>query len=208
MSSKFFVAAAVAAGLVISAGSADAQRPNEPKKANKYSSTMVRSYDSCALADNNDLTAGGLPLPACAPAVPSDGMCTLEAGKAAAKVDIKEKKGEFEGSLKVTKIQGCDGEELCAAVSSRVTTQNCNSGDPNGCTVALEFTETGTTGVGFDTQICCTIDKGNCKAKIALNTALGSAVITAGNTTAVAVGNVTLIRTGGGAFLSAGVLSN
>ncbi len=208
LSKKLIVAASVLA-IGAMASTATAQRPEEPKKANKVSATLVRSYDACEIGSVNDTTGGALALSACAPSVPADTTCSLEAVKSSAKVDIKEKKGALEGSLKVTKIIGCEGEELCAEVDARVTTDNCTSGDPEGCTVWETLTElNGLSANGFASGICCTIDsKGNCKAKIGLNEALGSAVIVAGDNTSVTIGRVTLARTGGGNFLVSGLLS-
>ncbi len=208
LNKKLIVAASLLA-IGALAGNANAVRPEEPKKANKNSSTMVRAYDFCAIGSALDTTGGALSLPACAPAVVSDATCTLEAGKASAKVDIKEKKGEFEGAIKVSKIVGCDGQELCAHVSARVTTDNCTSGNPDGCTVTGDLTEVGglASPNGFNSQICCTVAKGSCKAKIALNVALGSAAIVPGDNTSVTIGRVNLVRTGGGVFLASGLLS-
>lgn len=205
---KIIVAASVLA-ITAMASNASAVRPEEPKKANKFSATLVRAYDGCDIGSTNTNTSGALALPACSPSVPSDTTCSLEAGKASAKVDIKEKKGFFEGSVKVSKLVGCDGEELCAFVSARVTTQNCASGDPDGCTVSDDLTGFG--GVlsanGFDSGICCTVSKGSCKVKLGLNEALGSAAIVPGDNTSVTIGRVNLQRTGGGNVLSSGLLS-
>lgn len=204
---KLIIAAAAVAvsGLV---STADAQRPEEPKKANKFSATLVRAYDACDIGSVNDTTNGALALSACAPAVPSDTTCALEAGKASAKVDIKEKKGEFEGSIKVSKLVGCDGEQLCAFVDARVTTQACTSGNVGGCTVWESLTEKGGLDPdGFDSMICCTVAKGSCKIKIGLNAALGTPAIVPGDNASVTIGSVNLRRTGGGNVLASGLLA-
>lgn len=208
MNKKLIVAAAAVVALGAWSTAAMAQRTTEePKKANKVSGTMVRAYDACAVP--NDTTGGGLPLGACAPAVPSDSMCQLEALKGGAKVDLKEKKGELEGSVKIGKLTGCEGEELCLFADARVTTDNCQSGDPEGCTVASAATELG--GLlapnGFGSNICCIVDKGNCKVKIALNDALGADVVTGTSNTSITIGRLSMQRTGGGNVFSMGLLS-
>jgi len=177
---------------------------NEPAKAGKYQSTLVTAYKPCTAP--NDTTNGALPLPACHPAVPDDLVCSFNggSGKAAAKVDPA---GDVALKIQLKGVDGsCDGDVLRGVAGIRVTTNQCTSADPNGCTVsnALEsnfpVTNTGS----------CTLDGGKCKIKTSINTELGAGTVSNGHQTNISILGVGLQRstgTGSPAILAnAGVL--
>ena len=169
------------------AGPALGQR-DVPKKANKYQATIVQGVEACTAA--NTILPGIAGTPACDPVVPSDPGCVFEAkggGKLLAKskddvkIQAKLKKLVSEG------VQSCEGQTLCAVASIRTTSDACDSGNP--CTG--EDQEDFPLGVA-----CCLVQKGKCKIKTTINTALPGALV-AGNRTEIIVGKVGLIRTTG-----------
>lgn len=185
-----FVLGGAFLGVALLANVSLAQRTG-PTKAGKFQATLVTAYDTCAAMDANDTTSGGLPLPACHPAVPSDGQCSIGSdggGKVAAKVDTA---GDVALKAKVKGLVGCDGETLEAQAGARVTTNNCMSADADGCTV-FEL-------VGFPVTDggSCVVDTGKCQIKTTLNAELGAGTITAGENTSIELNGVTLSRNTG-----------
>lgn len=161
-----------------------------PTKAKKFQSTLVTSYDVC-VGPGNDTTAGALPLGACHPAVPADGQCSIDpggGGKVQAKVDPS---GDVALKVKLKGIVGCDGEVLQAQAGARVTTNNCNSADVDGCTVVDLI------GFPITSPGNCTIANGQCQIKTTLNTELGPGVLVPGENTSIELAGAALSRVGG-----------
>jgi hypothetical protein len=183
----FLIIAGVSLGITLFAVPSDAQR-NEPKKANKFQSTLVTSYELCAVP--NDATGGGLALPACSPAVATDTQCTLgprSVGKLLGKVS---KFGDILLNAKLTDIQNCEGESLCAVASLQATTNNCVSNDPGGCTtIAIPD-------LPFPDPACCVVNKRKCKIKTTVNTAIPG-VLNSGDLTSITLSGCGLGRTTG-----------
>src|SRR5262249_12901398 len=126
-----FVFGGALLGVMLLANASMAQR-SDPAKAGKFQSTLVTAYKACLAP--NDTAGGTLPLPACHPAVADDDTCKVPAaggGKTAAKVDPA---GDIALKTKLKGVTGCDGETFQGIVTVRVTTNNCVSADPNGCT--------------------------------------------------------------------------
>jgi hypothetical protein len=173
-------------GLMLLANASMAR--SDPAKAKKFQASLVTAYNACSAP--NDTTAGGLPLPACHPAVPSDDTCTIDSkggGKVAAKADPA---GDIAVKVKLKGIGGCDGETLQGLASTRVTTNNCSSADPNGCTI-VDLTDFNITATS-----ACVIDKGKCQIKTTVNANYPLA-ITAGKSTSFTINGVALNRTTG-----------
>jgi hypothetical protein len=181
----FITACCIAVGLFIQ-GAALGVR-HEPKKANKFQATLVTSYAECT--SPNDTLGGGIPLPGCHPAVPADGHCYINA-KGGGKVLAKEKNGDIAIKAKLKGIEGCDGETLCAEASLRATTDNCLSGDPDGCT-STNFANLPITYAG-----CCMVTKGKCQIKTTVDTEVPGAVMS-GDNASIALLGCSLARTTG-----------
>ena len=172
-------------GVALFSSASLAQRSG-PSKAGKFQTTLVTAYDACVAS--NDTTTGSLPLPACHPAVPSDGQCTISSsggGKAAAKVDPA---GDVALKIKLKGIEGCDGETLQGQATLRVTTNQCASLDADGCTVS-DLTHFPVTSGGN-----CVIDKGQCQIKTTVNTEIGAGTLSAGHNTSIELGGIFLKR--------------
>jgi hypothetical protein len=176
-----------AIGIALIAGPAVGQLRNVPKKANKYQATIVQGVEACTVA--NTIAPGALMTPACDPVVPSDPNCLFDAkggGKvlAKAKDDIK-----IVAKLKKLVNEGansCEGETLCAVASIRTTADACGTGNP--CTTI----DQDDLPLGL---ACCQVQKGKCKIKTTVNTALPGALVP-GNRTEFTIGQVGLKRTG------------
>lgn len=162
-SKRMIGVAAVALGVAMVSGPVVAQNANNPKKADKLASATVRAYEPC-IAPNDTTEAG---LPTCAPAVASDTVCDgfTANGSGKNKVSLKGKGAAADIHINVAMKglqSGCEGETLCPAVTLRVTTQDCVSGNPAGCTQVdlVDFQ------VGFPaTGGCCVVTNGKCKIK-------------------------------------------
>jgi len=173
-------------GVMLLANSSMAQR-SDPGKAGKFQSTLVTAYKACLAP--NDTTAGSLPLPACHPAVPDDNTCKVPSaggGKAQAKVDPA---GDVALKVKLKGVTGCDGETFQGITSVRVTTNNCASADPNGCTVS-DLNDFPITSAGS-----CVVDAGKCQIKTTVNTELGAGTLTAGDDISITLNGTGLKRT-------------
>jgi len=160
---------------------------NDPGKAGKFQATLVTAYKACLAP--NDTTLGALPLAACHPAVPDDNTCQVPSaggGKAQAKVDPA---GDVALKLQLKGVVGCDGETFQGITSVRVTTNNCVSADPDGCTV-VDLTDFPITSTGS-----CTVTGGKCKIKTTVNTELGAGTLTAGKDTSITLNGNGLKRT-------------
>jgi len=198
MKRKIALAATVALGFAFAAAPAIGQLRNVPKKANKYQATIVQGVEACTAA--NTTAPGLLGTPACDPVVPSDPNCVFDA-KGGGKVLAKSKDDiKIQAKLKKLVNEGansCEGETICAVASVRTTSNGCLSGNP--CTTI----DQNDLPLGV---ACCTVQKGKCKIKTTVNTALPGALVQ-GNQTEIIVGQVGLIRTGGpGVAFRAGLL--
>lgn len=188
-------------GLTLLSSASLAQR-SDPAKAKKYQATLVTAYDACAAP--NDTTSGSVPLPACHPAVPSDAVCQIDTkggGKVSAKADPA---GDVALKVKLKGILGCDGDTLQAFAGIQVTTQNCASADPGGCTtITVGFPVTGPGN--------CVIANGKCQIKSTVNTELGAGTLAAGDNASITLGSITLGRItvvngpGNGSVAAAGI---
>lgn len=171
-------------GVTLLASASLAQR-SDPTKANKFQSTLVTAYAPCTVP--NDTTAGSLPLLACAPAVPGDDVCTIDAGgggKVQAKADAA---GDVALKAKIKGIANCEGDKLKAYAGIRVTTNNCTSANPGGCTTQDQLFPVTAAGD-------CTIDGGKCGIKTTVNAELGAGTLTAGENTSITLNGVQLVR--------------
>ena len=196
-----FVLGGTLAGVTLLVGASQAQR-SDPAKAKKYQATLVTAYAPCAAP--NDTTAGSVPLPACHPAVPGDAVCKIDpkgGGKVSAKSDPA---GDVAIKLKLKGILGCDGDTLQAAAGVQVTTQNCASADPGGCTtITLSIPVSGPGN--------CVVAKGKCQIKSTVNTELGAGTLAAGDNVSITLGSIILARTtmvngaGNGQVAAAGI---
>ena len=172
--------------MMLFANTSMAQR-SDPGKAGKFQSTLVTAYKACLAP--NDTTAGALPLPACHPPVPDDDTCQVPnagGGKTQAKVDPA---GDVALKFKLKGVSGCDGETFQAVATLRLTTNDCLSADPNGCTV-VDLTDFPLTGPGS-----CVVSDGKCQIKTTVNTELGAGTLVAGKNTSITLGGVGLKRT-------------
>ena len=175
--------------------SASFGRPTPPKKANKYQATIVTGVEACTVT--NTTAPGLLSTPACDPVVASDNVCQFgSAGKGSGKVQAKAK-DDIAIAVKLGGLTDtCNGESLCAVASVRTSQNGClSSGDCS--TVTQENLPLGVA--------CCTVDKGKCKIKTTVNTALPGALVT-GNLAEFTLGEVGLQRSGGGYAFRAGLL--
>lgn len=182
-----FVFGGACIGVALLSSASMAQRTG-PAKAKKFQANLVTAYDICNAMDANTNTIGGLMLPACSPAVPSDGTCSIDpggGGKVQAKADAA---GDVALKVKLKGIVGCDGEELQAQADARVTTNNCADANPDGCTV-FELISFPVTNPGN-----CVIANGQCQIKSTVNAELGAGTIVAGENTSIEIGNVVLER--------------
>ena len=176
---------AVMLGAMLIAGPSLAQRSG-PQKAKKFQSNVVTAYDPCTVPD--DSSGGLLPLPACSPAVPEDGLCTIDVkggGKIQAKVDAA---GDIAIKVKVKKIANCDGETVTIGANLRITTNNCLSADPNGCTVVDQ--------PSFN-LVTTTITSGQISVNTTVNAEAGMPIITAGQNTSFEITGADITRTTG-----------
>ena len=196
-SKRMIGVAAVALGVAMVSGPVVAQNANNPKKADKGFVASVRAYEPCIVP--NDATAVGIP--SCAPAVGSDTVCDgfTANGSGKSKVSLKGKGAaadiHINVALKGLKA-GCEGETLCPAATLRVTTQDCVSGDPAGCTqVDLVDLQLGFPATGG----CCVVTNGKCKIKTTVVTNIPGATI-GGQTETTQIDSTSLTRvTGPGA---------
>jgi hypothetical protein len=189
--------AAVALGVAMVSGPVVAQNANNPKKADKGAFTIVRAYEPCIVP--NDTTALGLPT--CAPAVASDTVCDgfTANGSGKSKVSVKGQGATADVHINVAMkgLQaGCEGETLCPAATLHVTTQDCVSGDPAGCTlIDLVDFQLGSPATGG----CCVVTNGKCKIKTTLATNIMNVTL-GGQTETTQVDRTSLTRvTGPGA---------
>jgi hypothetical protein len=167
-------------------GPSHAQR-SEPLQANKFQATLVTAYKPCAAP--NDMNTGSLSLPACHPAVRDDDVCRIASdggGKFKAKPDPA---GDIAYKVQLKGIQGCDGDTLVAVATIRITTNDCGSADPNGCTI-VDLTDFPISGPGS-----CVISRGACKIGSTVNTELGAGTVQAGKLAAFQVNGAGLKRT-------------
>ncbi len=192
-----FIALGTILGVAFLVGPAMGQR-SVPKKANKYQATIVQGVEACTAT--NTTAPGILSTPACDPVVVSDPGCVFD-NKGAGKV-LAKSKDDIKISAKLSKlvnegVNSCEGETLCAVASVRTTSDACGSGNP--CTTVDQ--EDLPLGVA-----CCTVQKGKCKIKTTVNTALPGALVP-GNRTEFILGQVGLLRSGApGVAFRAGLL--
>ncbi len=186
-----FLCAATAVALFgFLAAPALGQVQTPPKKANKLILSVVEGVEACTAATT---TSGGIiNLPAC-DTTPSDSTChfTTKNGKLKGLGLVKAiaKKGDIFLNVKVNGINDeCNGESLCAVASFRATQDNCTSTDACTAEDQTDFP------LGLS---CCTVEKGKCKIKTSVNSALAGA-INANNLPSYTINGVGLARTGGG----------
>lgn len=169
------------AAVVLCAATIASAQNNEPKKANITLSKLVTAYAPCTAP--NDTTTGPLPLPACAPAVRLDPGCGFGPkgqGKLKANVVGSSTPSPNTQDLKALVIfsgldAGCVGETLSLLGTVNITTSDCLSGNPDGCTVQDTLST-------FPLGSCVVDSKGKCQIKTTAETVLGFDVIDGGNT--------------------------
>jgi hypothetical protein len=174
--------------------SASFGRPATPKKANKYQATMVNGVEACTTA--NTTAPGALSTAACDPVVASDSLCQFgPEGKGSGKVQAKAKDDVAIAAKLGGVTATCEGETLCAVAGVRTSSNGCAStGDCS--TITQPDLPLGIA--------CCQVEKGKCKIKTTVNTALPGA-LSLGKATEIIVGEVGLARTGGGVAFRAGL---
>jgi hypothetical protein len=194
---------ATTAAVGLAAAVAHAQLP-VPQKANKAQATLVQAFEPCS-APNDSVDAPGLPiaLPACSPAAPQDPGCTFGPkgqGQIQTVVTGSAKSGKQDLKIQA-KLQnlaaGCIGETLCFQTSVTASTDNCTSGNPNGCTILDVLTNPFPLGIapGFPTA-CCTVDaKGKCQIKTTLNTIIGAQFFTGQSNVSLGLNQLGVVRT-------------
>jgi len=135
----------------------------EPRKAKKYTTEAVTTYEPCLAPNDATPTIG---IPACSPVVRSDSVCGFEpdigkgrfVGRVMSSGDIKLR------GMVVGLSEGCEGEVLAAAVSVRITTENCSGG--GSCTTGDFQMPLGN----------CTVSGGSCRVSSTVNTVLPGAL--------------------------------
>ena len=131
---------------------------NEPEKAKRFESNLVRAYAPCVLF--NTVTDSFPPLPACTPSVPLDGVCGISATEGRGKVKFLVVPGDIRVKVVVKNLTGCDGETLNLVLSTRLTQDNC-LGIGADCTIAD----------AIDIPIgSCIVSNGKCKIDSTVNT--------------------------------------
>lgn len=172
-----------------------------PFKANKLITLLAKAYNTCSVP--NDSTTI-LPLPACTPVTEEDPGCNFTAkGKGILKAIVFGPTGGKDIKLiaVVTKLD-CPGQQFCPSASFQITTHDCLSGNPGGCTTV----DVPNFPLGFPPSGCCTVDsKGNCKIKSSVDASLAADVIQDGNNTNLVLQGCGMNRTGGGVTFRCGL---
>lgn len=163
----------------------------EPKKANKFQTTLVNAYDECT--SPSEVTAGALPLPAC-PAVDSSGGTCNFTEKGLGKV-LAKAKDDIKLKILAKKLENCDGEVLQAVASIQATTNDCTVSSRCSTVSLNNFEIPGAT---------CLVEKGKCLIKGTVN-GFAPGTITPGTNTAIRISGVGL-NSGTTTFLVGGVL--
>lgn len=137
---------------------------DEPRRGKAIKAPLVTAYEACT--SPNTVTAGPVPVPACAPPTRSDALCGFQGpffragyGKAAG---ITTPLGDLLFNFTAKNLApGCEGRKLCATASVRLTTERCQGGQS--CTVDipnwLSDTITG----------CCVVTGGTCRVRTSIN---------------------------------------
>jgi len=155
----------------------------EPKKANKFQSTLVNAYEECTAP--SEQTGGALALDAC-PAVDSSANQCAFGDKSKGKVQAKTK-DDVTVQVLLTKLENCEGEILCGFATARSTTNDCTVSGRCTAEDLVDFPVT----AGLSGSSCCVVDdKGKCKIKTTINSNNPAGTITTGENTAIAVFNV------------------
>ena len=176
---QWIIAGALAIGLTAPAAFA---ADGEPKKANKYQSTLINASADCVAPSES--TGGSLPLPACPS---SDHAACTFGDKAQGKV-LAKTKTDVALQVKLKGLESCaDGTMLQAFATFKSTTNNCTSSSRCTTVTIPAFPIPGAT---------CTVAKGKCQIKTTLNTLIPG-IITPGENTAIELGTVGLGLSGG-----------
>ena len=121
-------------GAMVATTAAALAGPNEPFKARIGRSDLVTAYSPCT-APNTTLQMSALPLPACGPALPNDSVCQFGSHGVGTFKASASSGPDLTLSASLSGLgSGCIGRILCPVASIRLTTNDCSSGDPNGCT--------------------------------------------------------------------------
>jgi hypothetical protein len=144
---------------------------NAPLKAKKLKVDLATAYNTCAAP--NDTTGGAPPLPACHPPTltsSTSGTHVVTFGpKGAANVQAGVATGDINIGVKSADVQDngvliADGQQLGLHIDHAVSTSdNCTSGDVNGCTTV-------DLGPLFNNTFKTTCTAGKCTLKTTVNT--------------------------------------
>lgn len=144
---------------------------NEPAKANRLLAKLVTAYSPCTAP--NDMWVGLVP--ACHPTVRSDAGCGYDPANSNAFGQMKlvvTGSGDVKISARMKGLAaGCEGESLQAVIDVRVSSDDCASADPLGCTI-VDFPN-------FPLSAACIVTGGECT--IHSTTDAFSLLVNAGN---------------------------
>lgn len=191
------------AGVFLAAGAAWAHH-DEPTQAKEFTSSLVRAYRVCDLANADALTPGGLP--ACSPAFPPDLRCNMDGPGSRGRVSIRPEQHDLRINVDIQGVTECEGETLVFSVIPNVSSDNCVDPDTMepldaDCTVAGPL------------QIplgVCVISNGRCMIDTTLETLFPFLDVQEGNGEGFEINDCVVARRtaipGGVPFLRCGVL--
>jgi hypothetical protein len=108
---------------------------NEPVKATRLLGKLVTAYSQCTAPND---TWGFVLFPACHPTVRSDAGCGYDPANSNASGQMNLIVNGREGVRISARVKGlaagCEGEQLHAVIDVRISSHDCASADPLGCT--------------------------------------------------------------------------